>query len=65
LYETLRPYNGETIFVRLMFNGKDHTEDIEFCKPLVNGMCRASIMEDFADKGVLKMQNLDSFQQLC
>jgi hypothetical protein len=48
-----------------MYNGKDYTNDVEFCRPLVKGMCRASVLEEFTERGILKLQNLDSFNQIC
>ncbi|KAI6242648.1 Acid phosphatase-like protein 2 [Aphelenchoides fujianensis] len=65
LYEIERPRQGETIFVRVLFNGRDHTEDVEFCRPLVKGLCRGSHFEDFAEKGVLALQSLQSIREIC
>ncbi|KAI6228239.1 hypothetical protein M3Y95_00601700 [Aphelenchoides besseyi] len=65
LYETESPLHDETVFVRLLFNGKDYTSDVEFCPPLVRGLCRGSNFEKFAKSGVLTLQNLDTIRDIC
>ena len=65
LYETKRPYDGETIFVRLLMNGVNQTGNVAFCLPLVDGLCRGDAFEQFAQRGILLAHGLTSVNAIC
>ncbi|XP_060069331.1 2-phosphoxylose phosphatase 1-like isoform X2 [Ylistrum balloti] len=64
LYTKSAHRNPNQGFIRVLYNGKDRTEDLPFCRKLHHGLCRLYHFKDFLDNH-LKIFNITDFNTQC
>ena len=57
---------NDSLFFRVLLNGVDHTNSLQFCKTFYSGLCPARYFESFVKNSLLQeIANIQSITELC
>jgi len=57
---------NDSLFFRVLLNGVDHTNNLQFCKSFYSGLCPARYFESFVKNSLLQeIANIQSITELC
>jgi hypothetical protein len=68
VYESKRKISNtdEKIFIRVLYNGVDHTSDFKFCKSFHSGLCPAKDFANFVENSLLQdIGEINSMKEFC
>ncbi|KAI6174700.1 hypothetical protein M3Y97_01019500 [Aphelenchoides bicaudatus] len=66
IYEITLPVKKETLFFRILLNGKDVTRDFPFCAGVsISTFCAANRVVNYVKNDLFKLQNATSLEEMC
>uniref|UniRef100_A0AC34F9E4 Acid phosphatase n=1 Tax=Panagrolaimus sp. ES5 TaxID=591445 RepID=A0AC34F9E4_9BILA len=66
VYESKTRMPNEKFFVRVLYNGVDHTSDLKFCKSFHSGLCPAKDFANFVENSLLQdIGEINSMKEFC
>uniref|UniRef100_A0A914Y3S7 Acid phosphatase n=1 Tax=Panagrolaimus superbus TaxID=310955 RepID=A0A914Y3S7_9BILA len=66
VYESKKMMLNEKFFIRVLYNGVDHTTDLKFCKSFHSNLCSAKDFENFVENSLLQdIGKINSMKEFC